>query len=290
MANVREFWLTNHSGKKYSLHNVKSFLNKPEGLGFGVDITTIRAGHSNLIISDEYKLGSVSGEILFIEKRQEAYQEYFNFVNFLYDKPILLHYVPPNSFESYFCQIRVVDLEKTEFDLDGMLHCPIQMYRQTLWYTDKINQVVVYNNIEVGKQYELYRPYHYGALSTNNIQVFNSGVSDTPITIEINGLVTDPAYSVFNHLGELYGRGRIVGSYDYISINSDDLNEGISLMRNGAFIPNAINYQDLSLGDPRKVFVTFLKLRPGLSKLSFNVNETFTGDIKISWRNAYVTV
>lgn len=290
MTKVREFWLTNANGIEYSLHNVKSFLHKPEGLGYAVDISTIRLGHSNMIISDEYNLGSVSGELLFILDRQEAYQEYFDFTKFLYNKPIKLHYMPPNTFDSYYCQVRIVDVVKTEYNVDGMLHVPIQMYRQTLWYTDKVNSITVKQEQEDGKHYELLRPYHYGMLSTGYIPVSNDGVAETPVLIEINGAVSDPVYSVYDSYNELYGRGKIIGTYDYVSIDSNDLNENISLMRNGAFITNAINYQDLTVGDPRKVNVTFLKLKPGKSVMTFGVGSEFDGEVTVSWRNAYVTV
>ena len=164
------------------------------------------------------------------------------------------------------------------------------MYRQTLWYTDDINTVVVVGGSDKGKQYELQRPYHYGGLSTSNIQLYNSGVNDTPMLIEIDGRCTDPLLSLYDNEKNLYGRSKILGTYDYVAINSDDLEEEITLIYNGGSIPNAVNFQDLSVGDPRKVFVTFLKMRPGQNTLVTNLPDGFDGRVIITWRNAYVAV
>lgn len=291
MSNVREFWLTNRSGKKYSLHRLETFLNNPAGLGYGVDIGSIKIGHSNMIVSDEYDLGTISGELLFIQDRAEAYQQYFEFVRFLYDKPIQLHYLPPNTFDSYYCQVRIVGVEKSEVNhTDSILHVPIQMFRQTLWYTDRANEIVVYNTQEEGKKYALQRPYHYGAVDVNNVQITNAGVNETPILVTIEGETTDPMFSIYDSNSVLYGRAKILGTYDNIEIDSDDLTQHIALVRNGSYIPNAINYQDLTVGDPREVYVTFLKLQPGTSKMTFSLGDSFEGNVKVQWRDAYVTV
>lgn len=287
---VREFWLENANGVKYSLHTEKAFFHAPQGLGFSVDITPVRVGNSNFIISEEYNLGSISGEILFMENRTRAYQEYFNFVHFLYQKPITLHYLPPNDKKSYWCQVRVVLVDKTEMGEDSILRVPIEFYRQTMWFNDDVNMIEATNNAEDGKFYPLSRPYHYGLISIRNIDLYNDGVSDSPLFIEIDGECEDPSYNIYDGNGVMYGATKILGIYDYVAVDSSDLTENIVLMREGSSIPNAVNYQDLTVGSPRSVYVTFLKLRPGESKLVFNLGEDFGGKVRVRWNNAYVTV
>lgn len=292
MADVREFWLVNSRGTRYSLHDVKTFLNEPEGLGYGVDLDVLQIGNSKMILSEEYNLGSVSGELLFMGSRNEVYDQYFRFAQFLYFRPITLHYRTPDKTASFYCQVRVTSLEKTEVDNDDrMLHCPITMYRQTMWYNDIENVVEARNIIIEGKQYPLYRPYHYGAVSTSNIEIYNAGIADAPMLIEVVGRATDVTWNLYTPENVRYGAGKILGEYDSITVNSDDLNESIELVRDGSVIPNAVNYQDLTVGSPQEVYVTFLKLRPGTSRMTFNFGEgEFDGYVRITWRNAYVTV
>jgi len=292
MADVREFWLVNSQGTRYSLHDVKTFLNEPEGLGYGVDLDVLRLGNSNAVLSESYNLGSVSGELLFMGTREEVYNQYFLFAQFLYFRPITLHYKTPDKADGYYCQVRVTALEKTEVNHEDMiLHCPITMYRQTMWYNDTENVIEARNNSLDGKMYPLYRPYHYGAVSTSNIELYNAGVADAPLLIEVMGESTDVAWSLYDSANNKYGAGKVLGTYDTVTVNSDDLNESIVLTREGSFIPNAVNYQDLSVGDPREVYVTFLKLRPGLSRMTFTfADNTFDGYVRVTWRNAYVTV
>lgn len=292
MADVREFWLTNAKGVKYSLHSTtQAFLNEPSGLGFGVDASIVKLGNSSFILSEDYDLGSAQGELIFFGTRQEVYNQYFKFTQFLYAKPIQMHYRTPDRTESYYCQVRVVSLEKTEVGQDGLLRCPISMLRQSMWYNDTKNIVEARNTASDGKKYPLYRPYHYGTVSTSNIEIYNAGIADAPMLVEVDGRVTDPAWSLYDDDNNLYGSAKILGTYDYVSVDSDDLSESISLTRDGSVIANAVNYQDLTVGDPRQVYVTFLKLRPGTSRMTFTFGTgEFGGVIRVTWRNAYVTV
>lgn len=287
---VRQFWLENANGDKYSLHTQKVFMNVPQGLGFTVDIEPVRVGNSNFIVSEEYNLGTISGEILFMDKRAKAYQDYFNFVHFLYQKPITLHYLPPNDKISYYCQVRVVNVDKSEMGEDGILRVPIEMYRQTMWFNDDINIIEATNDASEGKHYPLSRPYHYGIISIRNIGLYNDGVSDSPLYIEIYGECENPSYDLYDGKGIKYGSTKLIGTYDYVAVDSSDLTESITLMRNGSNIPNAVNYQDLTVGEPRSVYVTFLKLKPGESRLVFNLGDEFPGYVRVRWNNAYVTV
>lgn len=287
---TREFWLENANGDTYSLHSVQTFANNPSGLGYAVDINTVRLGNSNLIVAEEYNLGSFSAELMFLEGRLSAYQQYLEFAKFLYARPIILHYKTPATNAKYRCQVRVTDLQKTQVSEDGIMRCPITMYRQTMWYTDEVNVFEADTRVLDSKEYPLQRPYYYGAESMNNISLYNDGVADTPMLIEIDGECTDPMWTLYTEDGEQYGACRMLGTYEYVSVDSNDLEENIILKRGGSIIPNAINYQDLSVGNPRQVFVTFLKLHPGKSKLVFSMDQSFSGFARITWRHAYATV
>ena len=288
---VREFWLENSAGAKYQLNTQSVFFHQPTGLGYAVDLNTLRLGESNLIVSEDYNLGTVEGEVLFIGDRGEVYQKYFEFAQFLYYRPIILHYRTPNTFSSFRCQVRVVSVEKSEVNsTDGFLHIPISMYKQTMWYSDEESVISVRAEYEESKEYPLDRPYHYGALSTAGIDLVNGGVANTPMIVQLEGECTDVMWTLYDGQQNAYGATRILGTYNFIRVDSSDLAESIALETDGIVVPNAINYQDLTVGDPRHIYVTFLKLKPGRSKLVFNLTDEYDGTVTIRWRNAYVTV
>lgn len=296
MNAVRNFWLTNAEDNTYELlgpnvNNTITFLYEPEGLGYSVDLSTIKLGNTNIIMSEQYNLGTFAGDLVFFGTVAEVYQQYQNLLSFLSKRPITLHYLPPNTDTGYRCLVRVTSVEKTEVNYeDSCLHCPIQMFRQGMWYQDEPNELVVYNDTEDGKKYPLDRPYSYGALSLQNIQLTNVGMADTGIKVEIFGSVTNPEWSLFNNDGVQYGAAKILGSYDYVRVDSDDMSEEVYLELGGSSIANAINYQDLTVGSPQQIYVTFLKLRPGRNTLMFDLGDSFDGYVRLTWSNAYVSV
>lgn len=296
MSRVRNFWLTNADDNRYELrdlnaNNSVTFLHEPEGLGYSVELSTVKIGNTDIIMSEQYNLGSFAGDLVFLGTVPEIYQQYQNFLSFLAKKPIMLHYKTPNTNGNYRCLVRVVSVEKTEVSAeDGAMHCPIQMYRQGMWFNDPANTIDIYNDIADGKSYPLDRPYSYGALSLENVQLANAGMTDTSLKVEIFGSVTDPEWSLFDDEANQYGAAKILGTYDYVRVDSDDLGEDIHLERGGSVIANAINYQDLTVGSPQQVFVTFLKLKPGTSTLRFDLGDDFSGFVRLTWSNAYVSV
>lgn len=288
----RKFWLENADGNLYHLTDPTKdwFLADPEGLGITINYTSVKLSNSEFINYKDYDLGSVEGELLFYGKTNaKKYDDYFNFLRFLSRTPIYLHYLTPNSATAYRTLVQLTGMEKSQVETDGILHCPISFKRQTLWFSDQLNTITVGGSIEDGKMYELYRPYSYGAISYRNINILNNGMIDAPFTFLIEGSVTDVTYSLSQY-GEIFGRGKILGTYDRVYVDSDDLTERIELGLNGSNIPNAVNYQDLTVGSANEIFVTFLKLRAGMNNLNFALPDSFDGTIEVSWRNAYLSV
>lgn len=289
---VRKFWLTNNEDAIYHLTDPSTthFLASPQGLGITIDYSSIKFSNSELINSKDYVLGTISGDLLFYsDTRGNKYQEYFDFLTFVSKSPIYLYYQTPNSDEAFRCLVQITGLEKTEVDLDSILHCPVAFKMQTVWYSQHENIRTVTSEIENGKKYILHRPYAYGASSYNNVNITNYGNIETSFIFEVDGATTDLEYSISQN-GEVYGRGKILGTYDYIKVDSDDLNEEIVLVNGTSTIPNAVNYQDLTVGSPNKIYITFLKLKTGTSRINFGVHDGFDGTITVRWRNAYLSV
>lgn len=290
--NVRKFWFTNGDENTFHLTDPDKnwFLADPEGLGLTINYTSIKLTDSEFINYKDYELTSINGDLIFYAStREQKYQDYFDFLRFMSKTPIYLHYQTPNSDTSYRTLVQITGLEKTEIQQDGMLHCPMSLKRQTMWYSDVLNSLVATNTVMEGKEYPLHRPYSYGAIDTSNMVMWNNGMVDAPFTLHVEGNVTDMEFSLSQD-NVVYGKGKILGTYDSVFIDSDDLNETIELMIGTSVIANAVNYQDLTVGSPNEIYVTFLKLKPGKSALNFTLGSAFDGQVTVEWRNAYLSV
>lgn len=290
---VRQFYLENSLGKKYQLtnKNFKQFLSEPEGLGFVKSLTTLRLGDDELITNEQYSMPSVSGNILFYDKVEKAYQDYLDFINFARYTPLKLYYLPPNLLFPYYIECSLVQLDKGEYSTNGYLACPISIYGNTLWQNSQESSLVA-GNIEDddGKYYDLVRPYHYSGFSLNQIVINNSGDIPVGFILEITGDVTNPRLTATQD-GTTYGLLKLNGQFDYIQINSNDLNEAIYLEKDGTVVANPLSYQDLSIADGI-ASVTFFKLKVGTTYLSFTCDKlsSFTGSINFRWKDKRISI
>lgn len=295
--NYRVFYLMNKDDEKFELTNVEfnQFLNNPNGLGFSKTYSTLRLGDSDVVTSEQFNLMIVKGDVLFYgDNNPDIYQSYFNLIKYLSKAPIRLYYLPPNALEPYFSYVNVIQLDKSEINEDdGMLSCPIQLKMTSFWQTADTNEEDVYPDTGVGKFYPLVRKanegYYYGGSALNNVQIFNDGTLETGLIIEIIGECEDPQINFYQD-GEQYGVCKLNGTFDYVKVNSIDTEEDLELQYQGSDLANPMSYQDLSIGNPNNLYVTFVKLKAGETTLTVTFGSSFTGHVKFTWRDMYVSV
>ena len=290
MNDYRSIWLTNGLNQTFDDGNIRFFASL-SGFGLQNQITSTRVGNSLLVSNTLPQLLVKNAELDLWGGTIQAYQSYLQFARFIQYEPLYLHYLTPNRTQGVFCQVKIVQVDKGEQGTDGIMRVPLQMQPLSMWFDEQQNVIQTSRVESQGKSYPLKRPYHYGALSTSNIELYNAGLNDAPIEIEVVGDVTDMQYNIYDENGERYGVGKILGTYDRIYINTGELDETIELERDGAVIANPYNYQDLSVGEnDANSIVTFIKLKTGQSSLSFTLPMSFSGNITIRWRNTYATV
>lgn len=294
---VREFWLENQDGAiwKFTDKESKTFLESPAGLGISNNFGGFRLGNAEVINYIQPSLIDITGTLDFFgESRELIYKSYFDFMNFIAKNSLLkLHYRTPNNFEeSYYRYCFVRQINKTEIDSRNLeMRCPIFFTTQTFWRNDKKNYVVVSNQIsEEGKSYKLKRPYFYSYNDLTNIKLHNRGNAETAMKITIDGTVKDPTLFIFDNKGNRYGIIKFIGTFDKVIVDSDDLNQNITLIKDGAVLTAPYSYQDLSVGSPNEVYVTFIKLKSGNSTMRFQSDGTFNGTITVEWSDEYVSV
>lgn len=288
----RKFYLVNGNGTTQTLTDpkVKVFADNPSGLGFNTAASYLRLGNESLLTYQQYSMVQKNFDIKFYEDSiDKMYDQYNKFIKFLTIKPIYLLYEVNKKV--YRMKVNVESLSKGQIShMDGMLTCQISMAPLTFWEDNVANIIEVTKQSLEGKSYELERPYSYGSLTTDNVEINSIGTLDAALKITITGAATNPQYNLYDENDTLYGSGKIIGQYDYISVDADEAEESIVLKKNGVIVENPYNYQDLTVGIPGETYVTFLKMKPGNNRMSFNLDAGFNGNIKIEWRNRYVSV
>lgn len=297
MADVRKFWLENQNGEiwHFTSEESKTFLNAPAGLGMSVNYAGFRLGNAEVVNYQQYQLNSITGTLIFHKNtRTDIYEDYFKFMQFISNNSLLkLHYQTPNDFEtSYYSYGFVAQIDKGEIDNSRLvMQCPIVFKRQTFWRNDKINILNIENEAGTdGKKYELLRPYYYASSKLNNIRIVNRGNAEATLKITIFGEAENPTFKIYDSSNRQYGAMRMLGTFDEVMVDSDDLNENIVLKRNGAILTAPYGYQDLTIGAPNQIYVTFVKIKSGVSTGVFSSDNTFTGSVRLEWSDEYVSV
>ena len=293
----RKFYLMNSADETFYLteKNYKQFLNDPTNLGFAKTYSTLRLGNKDVITSEQFNLLIPQGEVLFFDTTNaDKYESYSLFIKFLTKTPIRLYYLPPNVTEPYFADVNVIQLDKSEVsEEDGMLHCPIQFKALSFWQTAGENTMEVQPDVGIGKYYPLVRKidegYFYGGSALSNVQIFNDGTLETGLIIEIFGECEDPQINFYQD-GEQYGVCKLNGTFDYVKINSIEDEEELYLEYNSSALANPLSYQDLSVGSPSNLYVTFVSLKTGQTTLTVTFGSNFSGYVKFTWRDSYVSV
>lgn len=296
----RKFWLTNGAGQRYDLTNLdeniplNAFFNNPKGLGSVSEISSVRVGNSQVVNGLSWQFIDISGDVILPTDGKNAtpYSRYRNFISFCSKQPLEMHYqTPDNSGGSYSRQVILSSVEKAEIEPEGFtLVVPCIFSPLEFWKDSEASEILITTEVPLGKSYPLKRQYAYAAGGLDGTSL--TSLSDTSIPIEVNivGNATNPTWSIYDSDNALYGRARIIGTYDEVLVNSSDLEEDIKLRVGASFIPNAVAKQDITVGVPNSVKATYLYLAPGRSTITFALGAGFDGYVTVRYRNQYATV
>lgn len=296
MDEVRKFWLENQDGDivQFTDEESKTFMSQPQGLGMEVNYGGFRLGNAEVVNYQQYQLLDINATLNFRgSSRAEIYNDYFEFMEFISKNSLLkLHYRTPNSFESFYRYVFVKQIQKTEITKDlYLLECPIVFGTQTFWRSDTKNTLIASDRLtDDGKHYKLRRKYSYSTNQLNNMVVINRGNTETSLKVTITGYSKNPTLVAYDNKRQRYGELRLLGEFDKVIVDSDDLNENIQLQQGEAWLVAPYSYQDLSVGSPNEIYVTFIKVKAGQSTLTFASDEPFNGTVQLEWSDSYVSV
>lgn len=297
MADIsyRKHWLVNALGERYDFTDKdrgEVFLSNPTGFGFQRQFSSMIVGNSELVTSTQFTLTDITGELLFYKSSVGGkYEDYQRFIQFAKFKPLEFHYQTPNELTSYHCDVLFTQADKSEVEVDNILHVPIVFHRLTEWLTDE-DKVYTLDNSPIGdgKYHNLVYDYNYAGTNLSNGVLTNDGTDDIGFIVEIIGNCQNPQFSLAQN-GEIYGICKINGTYDYVMIDSVERTESIYLERNGASITNPERFQDFTIRNGAS-YLTWCKLKVGESRFAFTCGniDTFSGIVKISFKNSYASV
>ena len=273
----RKFWLVNGNGERWDLteKELKSFLENPQGLGFQKTIDVTRYGERANKNTESYNFPQVTGDVLFYDSANSTrYEKYNEFVRFLMEQPITLHYMIPVSYNSliadtYSLECEVMSLTKTESKTDRILTSNIQMNGLGFYEGDEI---------EING-------------TANTLTINNNGDFPVGFEIELNGDFKNP-YFTLEQNGELYGEAKFddnANNFSSVFVNSKDGEQNVVLKQNNSIMPNPLAYQDLSISNG-SIYVTFVKLAKGESTLTIGGDSYTISGYTIRYTPIYRSV
>ena len=251
---VRQFILRNRNGELYRLtdHNSNIFLNKPSGLGYSKEISTVRYGNSLDVPVEQFTIPKISGDLYFhSEGIEDIYTDYYDFVRFSVKKPIMLWYKIPVRSENesdisnvYHIPVEITTVKKTELEENGSLISGIEFQGTGFWkHTTSRSDIV-----------------------SASVSVLNKGDLDSGVEITVqkgdSTAFSNPVITFSDVNGE-YGMFALDGTFTKVYFNTIDKDQNITLW-NGSETPldNPFSYIDFNKADGIKIF-PFPKLKNG---------------------------
>lgn len=309
MANTyRRFWFTNAKGETKLLSSeeiTKVFLDSPSNLGYQNSVQAVRLGNGAKLLHTSRSFPNPTGELIFYaDTITGVYNDYNNFIKFISVGGLQFHYSPATtSAIDYFIDCEIASVDKGQIDhSNGAMHCSINITGLSFWKdANLVNSINKNEVVNSGKYYNLVRDYHYEGSSLNDIEIINNGTEEIGFIIEIDpqnpaspettNTVTNPTWALY-HEDEIvsYGIAQMTGTFDKVIVSSLDGYQNITLIQNGATVPNPATYQKLDFNN--QGIVTFPRLKVGKSHLVFSCSslETYAGSVNIRFNHSYASV
>lgn len=269
---IRKFYLVNSIGQTQTLTDkgTRVFMNEPNGLGYSNSLNTVTRPDFLTLVSTEQAFGTISGEVIFYDTdNADRYQKYNDFVTFLTYAPLKFYYeLPLSTPETYYCDVELLSIEKSESGTDNFMRCQISLQMLSRWKGAKVTLT--------------------GSGSTYTIT--NDGHIPVGFEITIEGSMENP-YFTLEQDGEVYGEAKFddATAFDSVYVNSADGQQNVVLMQGGSVIANPLSYQDLSISNG-SIYVTFVKLARGESTLTIGMDSGSVTSVSIAFEPIYRSV
>lgn len=198
---MREFYLINGKGNRYSLMDVNHWLHEPSNLGAKFNSKYEQIGANFIRTKRITAPDDISGTVMFTGG--DLYAKYSEFIRFITIEPLTLVYV---SSEEYQVSVDVVSVSKSEIDTDRTLKCEINLKRLSRWYKRHYS----YNEGDMtgGKVYDYHYDYTYIDMEPETAIVQSDSGYESPTQISIYGPCQNPIWKHYLN-NEVVGTGSV---------------------------------------------------------------------------------
>lgn len=219
---VRTFLLENEKGQQFRLDNLDEgcFLTSPSNLGLSKKIEFQKIGQTYVEISKEDEQKSPSGTVFF--KNYNKYREFIDFTEAA-NKLKIIYKIPYKTEEKkYYKDIILKKIDKTEKS-GKWLSCPVEFTGVSLWYEENTIEYTI-NPIENEIRWDFIWDTTFNDNNSQNLIYQNMGHVPAPITLEMNGAVSNPIIGIYIN-DTLYQELRIkttIAEYEKLIYNSKE--------------------------------------------------------------------
>lgn len=197
---MREFYLINGKGNRYSLMDVKHWLHAPNNLGAKFNSRYEQIGANFIRTKKITQPDDITGNLLFTGKNK--YQDYSDFISFASIEPLTLLYV---SDEEYRASVDISSISKSEI-VNSILTCTINFKRLSRWY----KRYYIFNdgNVKDGKIYDYGFNYKYTEMEPETAIVQSDSGYESPTQITIYGPCINPTWKHYLN-NDIIGTGSV---------------------------------------------------------------------------------
>lgn len=190
---VRQFFIKNAKGQSYDLLDTKKVMFfSPEGLGYEEDTDYFKIGAVYAPLNPSFKQIKIKGKLIFAG--DDPYRDYFNFVSFARQAPLVLSYT---TFDTFYLNVDIAGLEKTELTQFRYLQVPVEFLARGVWYKNESKYTApVTGELPV---YPYVYPDVYPAETRQSVYFKSNAVQESPCKIIIYGEAVNPVWRHYHN-------------------------------------------------------------------------------------------
>ncbi len=198
---IRKFYLENEYGQRWDLNNpTTGFLTNPNGLGYEMEYSYSRIGHSFVRNYLRDKQQKITGTLVFGgESPYKSYAACTQFVN----AAQAIRFVYVTDAGEYNRNVDVVKIGKSEITEERTLEPEIILVCKGLFYSNQTDRFVV-SRTEGEMRWNFIWPVRFKDYDSRNMFISNNGHVPAAIQMEIYGYCENPSVAVKQGEQELY--------------------------------------------------------------------------------------
>ena len=219
---VRRFLLENEKGQQFRMDNLDEgcFLTSPSGLGYSYNVNFVQLGYDFIENNRKINQQILKGTAYF-----KSYNMVKNFIDYVESAKNLkwIYKIPfENEEKIFYRDVVITKLDKTEKS-GRWLACSIEFASKSLWYEQ--NETIFKIKPQINEtRWNFNWNTVFNDNSSQSINYENKSHTDAPITLEIDGPVSNPNFEIYVN-GELIQEVKIkvnILKYEKLIYNSKE--------------------------------------------------------------------